>query len=54
MLVDGGNSKTFVSAASFLVEITMLVVRQLKKQIPWKLPERPKSTPGWSQIESTV
>ena len=40
--------------ASLLVGITMMMFRELKKQIPSKLPEGSKSNPGCSQMQPTV
>ena len=40
--------------ASLLVGITMMMFRELKKQIPSKLPEGSKSNPGYSQMQPTV
>ena len=42
-LIEGTDRTCLV--ASLLVGITMMMFRELKKQIPSKLPEGPKSTP---------
>lgn len=51
-LIEGTDRTCLL--ASLLVGITMMMFRELKKQILSKLPEGPKSTPGCSQMQPTV